>query len=134
MFKEELIMDDIKILIVEDDAIISMDIEQRVKKHGYIVSGVVDRPEKVFANVMNERPDIILMDINIKGDMDGVEVAEKLLDEFDIHVIYITAYSDMSMRERALKTEPLGYLVKPIRESELLEMLGYAAGKLKFNQ
>ena len=71
------------------------------------------------------------MDINIKGDSDGVSVAEKLLFDYDIHVIYITAYSDMNMRERALKTEPVGYLVKPIRESELLEMLEYAAGKIE---
>ena len=124
-------MKDIRILIVEDDAIISMDIEQRVKKHGCVVLGVVDRAEKVFEKVGTERPDLVLMDINIKGEMDGVSVAEKLLNDYNIHVIYITAYSDMSMRERALKTEPLGYLVKPIRESELVEMLEYASEKVK---
>ncbi|MDD4127727.1 MAG: response regulator [Methanomicrobium sp.] len=123
-------MKDLTVLIVEDDAIISMDIEQRVKKSGFRVLGVEDRAEKVYSRVEKERPDIVLMDINIKGDSDGVSVAEKLLNDYDIHVIYITAYSDMNMRERALKTEPLGYLVKPIRESELLEMLDYAAEKI----
>ena len=124
-------MKDLTVLIVEDDAIISMDIEQRVKKSGFRVLGVEDRAEKVYSRVEKERPDIVLMDINIKGDSDGVSVAEKLLNDYDIHVIYITAYSDMNMRERALKTEPLGYLVKPIRESELLEMLDYAAEKIR---
>ncbi|WOF17366.1 response regulator [Methanoplanus sp. FWC-SCC4] len=123
-------MKGLKILIVEDDAIISMDIEQRVNRLGCRVTGVLDRGDKVFSNVAGERPDIVLMDINIKGDMDGVSVAERLLEDYGLRVIYITAYSDMSMRERALKTDPLGYLVKPIRESELIEMLEYAAGKL----
>jgi AmiR/NasT family two-component response regulator len=126
-------MKDLTVLIVEDDAIISMDIEQRVKKSGFRVLGVEDRAEKVYSRVEKERPDIVLMDINIKGDSDGVSVAEKLLNDYDSHVIYITAYSDMNMRERALKTEPLGYLVKPIRESELLEMLEYAAEKIGNN-
>jgi len=124
-------MKDVKVLIVEDDAIISMDSEQRVKKAGCSVTGVVDRAEKVYLKVKEERPDIVLMDINIKGDSDGVAVAEKLLSEYDIHVIYITAYSDMSMRDRALKTDPIGYLIKPIRETELLEMLEFAFKKLK---
>ncbi|MDD3978101.1 response regulator [Methanomicrobium antiquum] len=119
-----------KVLIVEDDAIISMDIEQRVKKAGWAVIGVEDRAEKVYEAVEKERPDIVLMDINIKGDSDGVTVAEKLLEDYGIHVIYITAYSDMSMKERSLKTDPLGYLVKPIREAELTEMLEYAAERI----
>ncbi|MBP2133247.1 AmiR/NasT family two-component response regulator [Methanomicrobium sp. W14] len=120
----------VKVLIVEDDAIISMDIEQRVKKFGCEVLGVVDRAEKVYSRIKEKLPDIVLMDINIKGESDGVSVAEKLLEDYSIHVIYITAYSDMSMKERAMKTEPLGYLVKPIRESELVEMLEYAITKI----
>lgn len=121
---------DIKILIVEDDAIIAMDMEQILRRKGYNVVGRADRGEKALSAVDEKKPDIVLMDINIKGNIDGIAVAKKLLDELHMKVIYVTAYSDMTMKERAFETEPIGYLVKPLRESELIGMIEYASGKV----
>ncbi len=119
-----------RILIVEDDAIIAMDMEQILTRKGYDVVGRVDRGEKVISAVEEKKPDIVLMDINIKGNIDGIAVAKELLDELELKVIYVTAYSDINMKERAFETEPIGYLVKPLRESELVAMIEYAMKKI----
>jgi CheY-like chemotaxis protein len=123
-------MKDFSILIVEDDAIISMDIEQRVQKLGHKVVGVVDRAEKAFRAIIEKKPDLILMDINLKGGMDGISIADRLYKDMGTRVIYITAYSDEGMKERADKTNPLGYIVKPIRENELNRVLAAAESEL----
>lgn len=120
----------VNILIVEDDAIIAMDMEQVLSRKGYKVIGILDKGEKVLPFVVENLPDIILMDINIKGNINGVDVAKKLLDDLDMRVIYVTAYSDLNMREKASLTSPIGYLIKPVRESELVEMIEYAMEKL----
>ena len=119
----------VNILIVEDDAIIAMDMEQVLSRKGYNVIGIIDRGEKVLPAIDKKQPDIVLMDINIKGNADGVDVAKKLLDELGLKVIYVTAYSDVNMKERAFMTEPVGYLIKPVRESELIGMIDYAMEK-----
>ncbi|UUX91315.1 response regulator [Methanoplanus endosymbiosus] len=126
-------MKEFSILIVEDDAIISMDIEQRVQKLGHKVVGVVDRAEKAFRTIIEKKPDLILMDINLKGEMDGISIADRLYKEMNIRVIYITAYSDAGMKERAEKTYPLGYIIKPIRENELNRVLEAVASELSGN-
>ncbi|EHQ35427.1 response regulator [Methanoplanus limicola] len=123
-------MKEFSILIVEDDAIISMDIEQRVQKLGHKVVGVVDRAEKAFRAIIEKKPDLILMDINLKGGMDGISIADRLYKDMGTRVIYITAYSDEGMKERADKTNPLGYIVKPIRENELNRVLAAAESEL----
>jgi two-component system, response regulator PdtaR len=120
-----------KILIVEDDAIIAMDMEQVLSRKGYKIIGRVDRGEKAIAAVEEKKPDIVLMDINIKGSINGIEVAKKLLDEIGVKVIYVTAYSDVTMKERAFETEPVGYLIKPVRETELIGMVERAMGRSK---
>jgi CheY-like chemotaxis protein len=127
-------MKDFSILIVEDDAIISMDIEQRVQKLGHKVVGVVDRAEKAFRAIIEKKPDLILMDINLKGGIDGISIAERLYKDMGTRVIYITAYSDEGMKERADKTNPLGYIVKPIRENELNRVLAAAESELPESQ
>lgn len=126
-------MREFSILIVEDDAIISMDIEQRVQKLGHKVVGVVDRAEKAFRAIIEKKPDLILMDINLKGGMDGISIADRLYKDMGIRVIYITAYSDDGMKERADKTNPLGYIVKPIRENELNRVLEAVGSELSGN-
>lgn len=120
----------VRILIVEDDAIIAMDMEQVLRRKGYTVVGRVDRGEKALSAVDEKKPDIVLMDINIKGSIDGIDVAKKLLDDLRMKVIYVTAYSDINMKEKAFETEPIGYLVKPVRESELIGMIEYAMDKI----
>jgi len=119
-----------RILIVEDDAIIGMDIEHRVKKLGYEVCGVADTATEALDIASGKKPDLALMDIRLRGEVDGIEAARMLKDQFGVPVIFITAYSDMKMRSRALDMEPLGYIVKPLREVELKKTLEAAEAKV----
>lgn len=121
----------LRVLVVEDDAIIGMDIEHRVKKLGYEVCGVADSAAEALDIASRTRPDIALMDIRLRGDVDGIEAARMLRDTLGVPVIFITAYSDMKMRSRALDMEPLGYIVKPLREVELKNTLEAAEEKIR---
>lgn len=100
-----------KVLIVEDAAIIALDVANRLKRLGHTVTGTA------------ATADIALMDITLKGERDGIEAASLLADELGVRCIFVTAYSDKGMRERALSVRPLRYLVKPIRDAELKEAL-----------
>ena len=88
----------LRVLVVEDDAIIGMDIEHRVKKLGYEVCGVADTAEEALEIASRTGPDLALMDIRLRGEVDGIEAARLLREKFAIPVIFITAYSDMKMR------------------------------------
>jgi CheY-like chemotaxis protein len=121
----------LRILVVEDDAIIGMDIEHRVKKLGYEVCGVADTAAEAIAIAAENPPDITLMDIRLRGEVDGIEAARMLKEQFGVPVIFITAYSDMKMRSRALDMDPLGYIVKPLREVELKKTLEAAEAKVR---
>jgi len=121
----------LRVLVVEDDAIIGMDIEHRVKKLGYEVCGVADTAAEALDIASRTRPDIALMDIRLRGDVDGIEAARMLRDTLGVPVIFITAYSDMKMRSRALDMELLGYIVKPLREVELKNTLEAAEEKIR---
>ena len=112
-----------KVMVVEDDAIIGMDIEHRVRRLGYEVTGVADTAEEAIELAADTKPDIALMDIRLRGDIDGIDTARMLKEQFSLPVIFITAYSDLKMRSRALDLNPLGYIVKPIREVELKNTL-----------
>lgn len=120
-----------RVLVVEDDAIIGMDIEHRVRKLGYEVCGVADSAGEALAIASRTQPDIALMDIRLRGEVDGIEAARMLRDTLSVPVIFITAYSDMKMRTRALDMEPLGYIVKPLREVELKNTLEAAEEKIR---
>lgn len=121
----------LRILVVEDDAIIGMDIEHRVKKLGYDVCGVADTAAEALDIASDKKPDLALMDIRLRGEVDGIEAARMLRDQFAVPVIFITAYSDMKMRSRALDMDPLGYIVKPLREVELKKTLKAAEAKVR---
>lgn len=116
-------MPPIKILIVEDEAIIAMSIENILNARGYEVIGIANTGPKAIAIVQESPPDIILMDIILPGDMDGISAYKKIKEEFDIPIIYQTAHSDQSTLERAKETEPHGYILKPINEKELLSTI-----------
>ncbi len=119
-----------KILIVEDDAIIAMDIESRLKNLGYSVSGSANYGEKAIEKVEELKPDLVLMDIVLKGDMDGIEAAEIIRSRFDIPVVFLTAYADEERLEKAKLTVPFGYILKPFQDRDLqitIEMALYAA-------
>ncbi len=123
--------ENMRVLVVEDDAIIGMDIEHRVKKLGYEVCGVADSAEEALDIASRTHPDIALMDIRLRGEVDGIEAAGMLRDQFSVPVIFITAYSDMKMRSRALDMDPLGYIIKPLREVELKNTLEAAEEKIR---
>jgi PAS domain S-box-containing protein len=108
-----------KILIVEDEAITAMDIKHNLINFGFDVAGTADSGEKAIEIAQKLKPDLILMDITLKGDMDGIEAARKIKTLFDIPVIYMSAFTDKNTHERLKLTSPYGFVSKPV-SSELL--------------
>lgn len=120
------------ILVVEDESIVSKDIQQSLKKLGYNISGAASTGEKAILLANETKPDLVLMDIMLKGDMSGIETAEKIKETLNIPVIYLTAYADENTLSRAKVTEPYGYIIKPFKEIDLhtsIEMALYKHGK-----
>jgi DNA-binding LytR/AlgR family response regulator len=120
------------VLVVEDESIVSKDIQHSLKKLGYNVVGAASTGEKAFELAAKERPDIILMDIMLKGEINGIETAERVKNELNIPVIYLTAYADESTLAKAKVTEPFGYIIKPFKEVDLhtsIEMALYKFSK-----
>ncbi|MCF6249353.1 MAG: response regulator [Desulfobacula sp.] len=107
-----------KILIVEDDGIVAMDIEIRLEKFGYDVCGKKSSGEKAIEAVKELNPDLVLMDIVLKGDMDGINATKIIQSRFGVPVVFITAHADEERFERAKMTTPFGYIIKPIRDKE----------------
>ena len=112
-------MSKIKILVVEDESIVAMDIKHRAEGLGYEVTDVTPSGEEALKLVRENPPDLILMDIVLKGKIDGIEAAQRIHDDFDIPVLYLTAYSDEETLKRAKITEPFGYIIKPFEDREL---------------
>jgi CheY-like chemotaxis protein len=109
----------VRILIVEDEQIVAEDLRQTLETMGYIVVGVVSRGERAVESARQEVPDLILMDIMLSGEMDGISAAQQIRSEHDIPIIYVTAYADSQLIERAKVTEPYGYIVKPFNDREV---------------
>ncbi len=112
-------MEKVNILVVEDENILALGLQKKLENLGYAVTGIADSGTKTFMKIKEKEPDLILMDIVIKGDIDGIETAAKLKKTYSIPVIYLTAYADDEILERAAKTEPYGYILKPYKEKEL---------------
>jgi PAS domain S-box-containing protein len=108
-----------RILIVEDEVIITIQLEERLKKMGYEVVGRARSGQEALKIARSLNPDLILMDIIMPGDMDGIEAAEKIRKELDIPVIFLTSYADDALINRAKKAEPFGYILKPYQEYEI---------------
>jgi PAS domain S-box-containing protein len=108
-----------QILVVEDESIVAKGIEAELKSLGYGVSGIASSGEEALRKAAQTCPDLVLMDIVLKGKLDGVRTTEELREWFDIPVIYLTAYADDQTLKRAKVTEPYGYLIKPYEEKEL---------------
>ncbi len=109
-----------KILIVEDDAITAMDLERILQKLDYEVAGIASTGKEAIKMAEELAPNLILVDIVLKGEIDGIEATEEIQSHFDIPVIYLTAYSDKKTLERAKLTKPYGFLTKPLIIKELL--------------
>ena len=106
----------IRILIVEDEAIIGMELQARLIRKGYDVPFVVDTGLKAIDKAGELQPDLILMDILLKGDMDGIEAAEAIHRKYAFPVVFLTANTDKKTFERAKLSAPLGYIQKPFQE------------------
>ena len=107
------------ILVVEDEIVVAMEIEEKLKSLGYEVSSLCSSGEEAISQVQERRPDLVLMDIKLDGKLDGIQAAELITNRDDIPIVYLTAYADEKTLERAKQTEPFGYLVKPFSEAEL---------------
>ena len=119
------------ILVVEDELIVARDIRARLLRQGYAVPAVVSSGEEAIREAAVHRPDLILMDIMLKGEMDGIEAAERIGAQSDVPIIYLTAFADERTLQRAKITEPFGYILKPFEERELhitIEMALYKHG------
>ncbi len=108
-----------RILIVEDESITVMDIRLRIEQLGYKPVGFAATGKGAIEQALALCPDLILMDIILKGPMDGIEAAQVIRSIHPCPIIYLTAHADQSTIDRAMATQPAGYLVKPIRHGEL---------------
>ena len=121
-------MKNIRILIVEDESLVARDIEDMVTSLGYETCGIATTGDEAVEKADQFRPDLILMDVIIKGSLDGIAAAEKIWDVLHIPVIYVTAFADEFTLKRAKTTETFGYILKPFDERELkiaIEMAFY---------
>jgi DNA-binding LytR/AlgR family response regulator len=120
------------VLVVEDESIVAKDIQNSLKKLGYTVPSVENSGEDAINAASQYRPDLILMDIMLKGDISGIEAAEQIKNRYQIPVIFLTAYADESTLSKAKVTEPYGYIIKPFKEIDLhtsIEMALYKHSK-----
>lgn len=120
------------ILVVEDESIVAKDIQVSLKKLGYTVPGVENTGEDAIDSAGSYKPDLILMDIMLKGEISGIEAAEQIKNRYQIPVIFLTAYADESTLSKAKVTEPYGYIIKPFKEIDLhtsIEMALYKHSK-----
>jgi PAS domain S-box-containing protein len=122
------------ILVVEDEAIIATDLQWRLQDMGYDVPVIAASGEEAVKRVRADNVDLVLMDIMLQGAMDGIESAGQIHSEYDIPVVFLTAYADNEMLERAKITEPFGYLIKPVRDRELFSTIEMALYKYKMEK
>src|SRR5512136_1674738 len=107
------------ILIVEDENIVALDMRMRLEAMGYRVLDVVDTGGLALERALALSPDLVLMDIKLKGGQDGIDAARALRERAEVPVIFVTAFTDEKTLERAKRTSPYGYIVKPFHEREL---------------
>lgn len=122
-------MENARILVVEDEKIVARDIKNRLKSLGYTVPAIVSSGEEAIKKAEEIRPDLVLMDIVLKGKIDGIKTAKEIYSRFNIPVVYLTAYSDQETIKRAKKTEPFGYIHKPFEIKEIRSTIEIALYK-----
>lgn len=118
-----------RVLIIEDEKIIGLDLQRRLEKFGFQVVDILSTGEEAIRISREQHPDIILMDIMLEGDMDGIEAAKIIRKSLGIPVIFLTAYSDEKTLHRAKEAEPFGYILKPFKERELYTSIDIALYK-----
>ncbi|MEJ2664376.1 MAG: response regulator, partial [Spirochaetia bacterium] len=123
-----------KILIVEDEHIIAKDIKESLKTFGYAVVDIVYTGNDAIKKAEKHHPDLVLMDIMLKGNMNGIEVARHIRENFHIPVVFLTAYADEKTLHNAKLTEPFGYIIKPFEDAELHSTIQLALYKFKMER
>lgn len=108
-----------RVLVVEDESLVAFDIERGLERQGYQVTGVVDTGEEAVEHAHVHLPDVVLMDIRLKGQMDGITAATKIQKTDHIPIIFLTAYGDEATLQHAMAAEPYGYILKPFDTAEL---------------
>jgi len=124
----------VKILIVENEMIIARDLQSTLNNLGYNVLAINNNGEEAVTNAGEMQPDLVLMDIKLDGKMDGIEVAKRIRDKYNIPSIYLTFYSDDVTLERAKCTEPLGYIIKPFTDNEIRAQIEIALYNYKIEK
>lgn len=124
----------IQILVVEDESIIARDIQDCLEDLGYGVSATAATGLDAIKKATELKPDLILMDIRLKGETDGIQAAEHIWNQLQIPIIYATGFSDRETLERAKLTRPFGYILKPIEERELYTAIETALHQHRANQ
>lgn len=120
----------IKILVVEDEMIIGAKISMQLTSLGYEVTGILPRGEEAILHVQQNKPDIILLDINLKGKIDGIETARQIQLQNDIPIIYLTANSDEATFNRAKPTKPAAFISKPFKQLDLQRAIELAISRM----
>lgn len=110
---------DKRILVVEDESILAFGIQDKLESYGYTVSEIVSSGEEAIEVAEAIKPDLVLMDINLDGEMNGIEASVKIKERVNVPVVYLTAYSDEKTLEKVKITEPFGYIIKPFEDREL---------------
>jgi DNA-binding LytR/AlgR family response regulator len=123
-----------KIFIVEDEPLIVDTLEIILEEEGYQYSGYADNAFDAITNIGIIKPDMVLLDINLEGKQDGIDLAEKINKLFGIPFIYLTSYSDKAMIERCKNTRPMGYIMKPFTEGEIYAALEIAFGNIEYKE
>ncbi len=109
----------IKILIVEDEMVIAANISLQLSELGYEVTGILPRGEEALSHIKIDKPDIVLLDIQLKGELDGIETAQEIQKHYKIPIIYLTANSDEAHFNRAKETHPYAFISKPFKKLDL---------------
>ncbi|MCK5163599.1 MAG: response regulator [Desulfobacula sp.] len=123
-----------KILIVEDERIVALAIEEALVSMGYQICGNVAAGNSALEMIPAVSPDLVMMDIKIKGSMDGIETAQHLRKQFDIPVVFLTAFSDETILDQAKLVQPAGYVLKPFKFNELKSVVEIALYKIKMEK
>jgi PAS domain S-box-containing protein len=118
-----------KVLIVEDEGVVALSLQSILTKMGYTIVGSAITGDEAISLARDRHPDVILMDIHIKGTIDGIQTTEKINEFSDVPVIYLTAYADDETISRAIKTQSHSYLVKPVNQRELYSNIEFAIYK-----
>lgn len=111
------------IMVVEDEGVVSIDIRNMLKKAGYNIAAVAFQGEEAVTKAEQSSPDLILMDIGLKGEIDGIEAAKRIRDRLHIPVVFLTGFADEVTKAKAQEVNPSGFIIKPINEEELNQTL-----------